>query len=265
MSKMIFSKAGRLIWSFLPPRRKKEYTKQFFFLHIPKTAGTSLRNIVESQFSPRQINKQYGMKGITKMEQEEFDCCDLIRGHFTYNLVDKFREFPYVITMLREPVARTISHIKHVINDENFWLHKYIPVEKMSVGELLENEKMEKFIRDHQLRLIACDCDLVNIKTPKILHLPHIMDEVMLEKGKERLKKCDYVGIAEQFDESIKLLCKTFNWPEVKQIRRLNTSQKKKDDNRFTPEVINRIRELCKYDIELYNFAVELFNKRLSK
>jgi len=263
MRKMFAIKIFRHIKAMLPSKKKKIYTKQFFFLHIPKTAGTSLRNIVEYQFLPRQINKPYDIKGVSEINQKKFDRFDLIRGHFVYSLVEKFREKPYVITMLREPVARTISHLNHIIKSSDFWLHKKIPISKMSVHEILNNELTQKLLCNHQLRLIACDYNLETVENP-MLDSPHLIGTDILEKGKEILKKADYVGIAEQFDDSIKLLTKTFGWSVPENIVRLNTAKKKKSDNVFSPEIIEQIQEMCKLDTELYNFAVDIFNKNIS-
>lgn len=44
----------------------KNKNNLLIFLHIPKTAGTSLRKIVERQYSPNEIVSLYGFDSLEK-------------------------------------------------------------------------------------------------------------------------------------------------------------------------------------------------------
>lgn len=86
------------------------------FLHIPKTAGTSLRRMMDRAFWGQPImNVPSGgprRERIDRMSQSDFDRYSVYRGHFPPEFADRVRN-PFVFTFLREPQDRLISHYYH--------------------------------------------------------------------------------------------------------------------------------------------------------
>lgn len=239
--------------------------RQFYFLHIPKTAGTSLRNIIEAQFPPDRINDEYNsMTRMIRKPAEEFNRYHLIRGHFTYNLVDRFPVFPRVLTMLRHPVERTISHLLHVKSNPKFWLHRFVPLATAPLDQVLEHEAMHKFVSNHQLRLLGYDFDLEHPHDPKMLHSPHEVDERLFEVACERLQRCEFVGISERFADSIDLMCRQFGWPPVESVPQLNVRESPPEvrAKEVSERTVERIRELNAWEMKLYEFACKLYEER---
>jgi len=239
--------------------------RQYYYLHIPKTAGTSLGNIIEAQFLQEQINHEYNsLANIGKMDAKEFAEYRLIRGHFTYSLVEKFQSFPHIITMLRHPVERTLSHLLHVKNIPSFWLHKYVPLTTEPLEEVLEYEETKKFICNHQLRLIGYDFNLNHVKEPKMFYVPYEADEALFNTACRRLTTCEFVGIAERFTESVELLCSIFYWGRVTHIPKLNMRTCKSQDDKVSDEIVQRILDLNTFEMKFYDFACKLFEERLA-
>src|SRR6266576_159880 len=87
----------------------------FLFLHIPKTAGTSFRFVLENSFGWFHCHSNHTRTTVfseTDLEfaRKVFPGLQSIAGH---NIVDPMRfsvVAPFFLTMLREPVARVISH-----------------------------------------------------------------------------------------------------------------------------------------------------------
>ncbi len=89
-----------------------------FFMHIPKTAGTSMRLFLETQYADRDICLDEGWHSLASVDQ--LVTKSLIRGHFQYNLRQALPPAFKLLTILRDPVARTLSSIKHLQRDATF-------------------------------------------------------------------------------------------------------------------------------------------------
>ena len=78
------------------------------FVHIEKCAGTTLRMMLETQFSPSRICPER-FDGLGNWTINELASYDLFAGHFNLSVTRSIPGRVRVITMLREPKARLIS------------------------------------------------------------------------------------------------------------------------------------------------------------
>jgi hypothetical protein len=87
--------------------------RQPVFLHIPKTAGTSLRRMMDKAFwgQPALNVPSTGPRRerIERMSQQQFDRYAIYRGHFLPEFATRVRN-PFLFTFLREPQDRLLSH-----------------------------------------------------------------------------------------------------------------------------------------------------------
>jgi hypothetical protein len=85
------------------------------FLHIPKTAGTTLNRIIEWQYNPLSIFTldPYRFRATAErfmtLSEERRRRIQVVRGHLYYGLHETSPAGATYITMLREPVARFLS------------------------------------------------------------------------------------------------------------------------------------------------------------
>ena len=85
--------------------------RSLFFLHIPKTAGTSLRELLSCRFAPADILALLRSDGREERAQQLADVAQypFVHGHVPYALVDRFPRRPFVVTLLRDPLDRAVS------------------------------------------------------------------------------------------------------------------------------------------------------------
>jgi len=86
-----------------------------FFLHVPRTGGTSLMQYLDKQFKADEIcpaHKIFEFEGLR--EQDSLAGYAFYRGHFGINLPRLLDAGGQTITFLREPVARFFSMWRHL-------------------------------------------------------------------------------------------------------------------------------------------------------
>jgi hypothetical protein len=175
---------------------------QLIFLHIPKTAGTTLRNIVYAQYGEKKIapiypEKQYiETKEFDKYSPERKDQADVIIGHFKYGFHERLsgnRPYRYA-TMLRDPMARCLSLYNHLKNKPIY--------NSLSFKELLQKPVGSQFIND-QVLLLSGKYGLKFKRTSKDLL------KIALENIENDFT---FVGIAERFNESMLLARHQLHW-----------------------------------------------------
>lgn len=197
--------------------------KAVIFLHIPKTAGTTLNRIIEGQYSPFEIFTMdpYRIRAtperLKRLSEGRRRRLRVVRGHMFYGIHEFLPQGATYITMLRDPVARALSTYYFILRRPLNPLHRKVKKERLGVEDCIR-----LFPQRHNLqcRLIAGVKDTA------------IADERLLEMAKENLvKSFSVVGISERFKESLMLMATTFDW-EIPFIR-IARSQKR--DRRFVP------------------------------
>ena len=223
------------------------------FLHIPKTAGTTLNRIIEWQYNPLSIFTldPYRFRATAErfktLSEERRRRFRVVRGHLYYGLHEFLPQGATYITMLREPVARFLSSYYFILRRPLHPLHRKLKKERLGVEDYL---RLVPHRHNFQCRLIAGVEDKA------------AGDERLLEMAKEHLvKSFSVVGICERFEESLMLIAKTFGW-EVPfyENRKVSKNRSPVDQNS-----IEMIREHNRLDLELYEFGKKLFDESLRK
>lgn len=177
--------------------------ERLFFMHIMKTAGTSFSVGLSRQFAdgevappigPDKADEYWTFDWLLDLPVEQRDAFRVVQGHFPLflgELIDVDR----TITILRDPVDRLISHIRHIIRRDQ--QHRWTSVE-----EFYEDEMRRRFVRNYQLRQFsrAADDD------------PLDLDERHLARAKERLDLVDVLGFTDRYDAFVRECNARFGW-----------------------------------------------------
>lgn len=215
------------------------------FLHIPKTAGTSLRWVLEGRYPPRSVLRCYPILGCTRARLEEMPDAarrriSLISTHLPYGLHDLFPQPSTYVTMLRDPVDRWISR----------YFSREPPPPATGITEAVGRLGADS--RDNrQVRLIAAVPDGQAVE-------PHHLDV-----AERRLRRrFAAVGLTERFAASLALFGRTLGFRPVTYVTR-NATRKRPPVEELSPRLREAIREAHVYDIALYERARRLFDDRL--
>src|SRR4051812_7640102 len=93
-------------------------------LHIPKTGGTSFNFILENNFGVRNCHTNQTNRSTFTQADLVFarKCYPELRSLVGHNLVDPMQltvADPFYMTILREPIARVISHYQYSVQRGN--------------------------------------------------------------------------------------------------------------------------------------------------
>jgi hypothetical protein len=210
------------------------------FMHIPKTAGTTLRDIVDAQFGRKNVLTYYnqnsrqlldGLYAILKMN----DNYRAIIGHFSFGLHEKLEQPLTYITFLRHPVARTISQYKEMIANHP----QYIQAADGSRMDLIESLRANpEYYEDYQTKHV------VGHGSP-FVNDPNV-GEIALDILDEHF---GFAGLVEYFDPSIDYMTKLFGWQRTEYEKR----NVKPIEVEITPELVDAICSLNRNDLLIYD------------
>jgi hypothetical protein len=241
-------------------REQKEQTA-VIFLHIPKTAGTTMLQILDRQYPPQTIFSlgsiaQESIAQFEALSAEEKAKIRLLRGHMAFGLHEIFPGPATYFTILRDPVARVISHYNFILRTPDHYLHDRVVEGGLSLQALLEQD-YALMLNDAQVRLVSGvwgDAPFGQV-TPE-----------MLQTAKKNLTDSfAVVGLMEEFDKTVLLLKETFNWPEPVTYLRRNVSKQGMTVDTLPPQTIARIRQVNQQDQALYEFGRDLFNAQCAR
>jgi hypothetical protein len=261
-------------------------SKLFFFLHIPKTAGSFLTTILENNFAANSIYEKIFYYHIFEQEVD-FSKFRLIHGHFGYWLLKILPKNPAVITILREPHELFLSHYDVQLRGfEEGLFSRFISA--VSIDEVFDNPELLESFSNNQTRYMVADLDVdtlrkyfrTNILTVDMFekdvdwyknrrkYAPKILiknDDEVITIAKKRLEKFAFVGIFEKLEDTLLLLYYTFGWFPLKSMSKINILPRKTHLENLSQDTRQKISQAMEMDVELYEYGVKLFNERFSE
>jgi len=247
-----------------PPAVPQRTKPLLFFVHIPKTAGTTLGGILVQHYGRDRVFACHPDRSIVGYTAEDFlsfpaekrNKFQLVRGHFGYGLHEDYQEPYKYITILRDPVDRVISHYYYVLKRTDHYLHKKVTSENISLKDYVTSG-MTGEMDNGQLRMLT---------GPKGYYAKFgTCTPELLELAKENLRN-DFlvVGISERFDETLLVLREVLGVYTPFYLN-LKVNNKRPKREKISEDVVAAIREHNQLDEELYNFANELMDELIEK
>jgi len=227
-------------------------------IHMPKTAGSSFGVILKEKFGEN-IKYDYGFLPLesnlfnrilissylrAKVYRQfnntnHFNNIECIHGHFMpfrfgFLLNKKNVNF---ITWLRDPIEHLISGYNH---------YKYREPHNMYA---LFHRKFQH--NNWSLEEFCFRKEVQNYYTKYFWRFP--------------VEKFSFIGITEHFSEDCKYFTQEFLGLNIDQVPFENITSPEKKNNLDNPNLVKKLKEFHKKDYELYNCALNLRQKRLSR
>jgi hypothetical protein len=223
-------------------KKKPHFTPELLSLHIPKTAGTSFRNILKEQYGELAVVRlDIHENGRTLCNEIPYlgpsaPSAKVLHGHFYYH--DIYRRFDLpanlkIITWLRDPVERVISN--------------YYYLEAQLIAVLKEEKRNLNILSKMQRSLLEYAREEINRNRQyKFLEGSNLEDFA-------------FVGIQEDFQEDLLALGKVLQWQHPP--RHLHQNKTPKQRPPLSSEIREEIAQLNALDLELYQRALTLRGK----
>ncbi len=244
----------------------------YFFLHIPKTAGTSFVSFLDNLFHRQEICPAYYTFELAKIAPVQLNNYRLFQGHINYYaLCQSIGKKPKTLTFVRNPFEHAISFFYHLkrITDRQY-LDVFIdPVKQMSLEDYMYNagHAHDSDYRNLQIRKLTTKLRYKNFQRGEDQSFSVIPDSSNLsdlEYAQKLLTDFMFVGISERFEDSLFLLCYLLGLRPLANIPYLNTGTNKPHLEQISSDIYDEIARNNALDIELYNFAQQLFEQRFT-
>jgi hypothetical protein len=230
-----------------------------FFIHIMKTGGATLRQHAYANFAPGEVypykqldsdmhTANYDVAYLLELPPERHARIRAYTGHFPFVTTELLPRQPFTFTMLRDPVARTISYLKHCKRYHG--QHRDLTLEQIYDDEFF----FRCFIDNHQCKIFSMTTD---DKLQSYMDWIEI-DERRLGMAKVNLAKVDLVGVNERYDEFVAQIRRHLGWIFDDLPNRRVADERWDVDDRLR----RRIAEDNAADLELYRYALELTGER---
>lgn len=242
--------------------------ERFFFCHLQKTGGTSLQMALRKQFGPtrvyplpddrKDVRSQIDIDFLRASWAEHQDDLRVVTGHFplctTELLGGPFRTF----TVLREPVERTLSFLRHRVRLEPHLADRPL------ADVYGEPRILHSLIENHMVKMLSLRLDEMKAGAMTMT----VFSEDHLERACRALDEIDVVGLQVDIAGFYRALEDEFGW-DLGVPLEVNVTVPPSaggGDAVRHPGVdealIARIRRDNALDVRLYDHAVELVTRR---
>lgn len=172
-----------------------------FFLHVPKTAGSSVRTLIAVNYSYESVLSLYGgmseIKDSCQKKLNEIDRIRIVQGHMPYGVHDFLNSHnPAYYFFLREPVSRTLSDIAFSRRYNFHGFHNLLSSPDLSIYNQLDIAKNITYYRNNMTHFLSGSFYRYDVS------------RIEYELALNNLLNSCFVGITEYFEESILIMGK---------------------------------------------------------
>ncbi|MBE9537829.1 MAG: sulfotransferase family 2 domain-containing protein [Proteobacteria bacterium] len=238
-----------------------QVTRKIRFLHIPKTAGSSFDECLFIQYFKAYILRQrFTFTGNFAADQQRYRQIPtaerkkivLYTGHAPLTTGVKELDHIPTLTFLRNPVDRVISYCQHVSEGKSLNISGGIDCKNMDIDQFLSSGRTQ--LSNFQSKIIL---GRESYNLPK-----ESMEDLVTQALYALEHKLSCFGITEDFDRSLLMFSHVLSWEKPPIYRYRN---KKNSDSliEFEARHIEKIKELNKIDLLVYERALILFDKKI--
>ena len=239
-------------------------SQKYFYLHIPKTAGTTFNDFLKRSFSSKETLFHIESK-LEKIVNQK-----VLAGHVNLprakKVIPNFENYTN-LTVLRNPLAQVSSHLRYVKKlgeaSEKKRLETHtqsiqIIVSFLSTVDFTKVEDIDRLIQWLQENnyVLFHNCQIQYLVGSRFT-----VTEAQLESAKRKLDEIEYVGITERLNDYMALLSQELDFKELEREKKLNITSETYGLDITNPKIIKALEPLICYDNIIYQYAKEKFEK----
>jgi hypothetical protein len=219
------------------------------FLHIPKSGGTTLHKIIERQY-PRgphlfAPDNHQGVQQLGALSPAEREALVVVRGHLYFGVHTQLKPPVQHITMLRDPISRTISYYRHIQRQTAHPLHTVVQENQISLAALVQGKHAIDMVNGQVRQLLGMGLRADEMVTPA--HLAQVQQQI--------IDHDIIVGLTTAFDRSVLLMAHRLGWSMPYYGRRNETPVSYQQPVDETTRAL--IAEHNQLDRQLYDWALD--------
>lgn len=205
------------------------HERKIAFIHVPKTAGTTIFNYFEFKKNIRNLHRCFCNYNISLTHLTLNQMHDLIN-------IENYYKFAFI----RNPWDRLVSKFNYDLQQN-----------KLSIKPFQNNGNFEYFVKK-----LSEDFEFILQMKPTQFITCHFLPQTNFVFSKNI--KLDFLGRFENFDQDIKKLAEKFNIK--KEIKHENKSKHKSYDFYYTNKTKDIVEKLYKEDVKNFGYT---FDKKI--
>ena len=263
-----------------PPDAAETSDRTLIFVHVPKTAGTTLNRVIESQYNPLHIytipggNRVWSIERFKRLSESRRRKLRVLKGHMGFGLHRYIPNPSTHFTMLRDPVNQVVSSYYYAISHRGHPLHRVIVEKQITLEQFVDlapwgNNLQTKLLGGMAMSEVNPSEALAAAKRgefvpPDEFAGRHCDSETQQAARRNLTESFSVVGLTERFEESLAWMMIEYGW-HVPYYQRFRKSSKRPATNEVDDRVRQKIEEYNSFDIELYAFGQQIFEEAMAR
>ena len=240
--------------------------QKYFYLHIPKTAGTTFNDFLKRAFSSKETLFHIESK------LEKIDNQRVLAGHVilprAQKIIPNFENY-IKLTVLRDPLSQISSHLRYVKKlgepSEAKRLEGHtesiktivVFLSTINFSKVEDINRLVQWLEENNYVLFH------NCQMQYLVGSRFIITETQVERGKQVLDSIEYVGVTERLTEYMELLSQKFGIVGKVKNKKLNITSETYGLDIKNPDIIKALEPLIHYDKLIYQYAKDKFEKEI--
>lgn len=231
----------------LPQQYRARVADLVIFIHIPKTAGSTLLRIMQREYGDAMyhVGGERSVDQLLSLPPDRLAGIRAVAGHIPFGLHELLDPPATYVTLLREPVDRIVSHFAYAARTPESPLHAQVEAAGNDLGRYVAEAPAAAYFNNGQTRLLGATDPRTSSPAT----------EASLVRAKEHLSRhFSVAGVTERFDESLLMMSEAFGW-SMAPYRREKVSPNRPEQ--VTDDDARTIIERNRLDVQLHAFATE--------